>query len=56
MILDKESKIKIFRSTKNIPNLKLIDQIGTNAYDVLKYKNVIFTTSSIKSFEKRISK
>ena len=27
----------------DIPNLKIIDQEGTNAYDLLKYKNVIFT-------------
>ena len=56
IILDKESKTKIIRSAKNIPNLKVIDQLGTNAYDILKYKNVIFTISSIKSFEERLSK
>jgi len=56
IIIDKESKNKIIRSAKNIPNLKVIDQLGTNAYDILKYKNVIFTISSIKSFEERLSK
>ena len=56
IILDKESKTKIIRSAKNIPNLKLIDQLGTNAYDILKYKNVIFTSSSIKSFQERVTK
>jgi len=56
IILDKESKTKIIRSAKNIPNLKVIDQLGANAYDILKYKNVIFTISSIKSFEERLSK
>ncbi len=33
-----------------------VDQMGANAYDLLKYKNVIFTTSSIKSFQDRITK
>jgi large subunit ribosomal protein L4 len=55
-ISDKESTSKITKSTRNIPNIKIIDQAGTNAYDLLKFKNVIFTTSSIKSFEERVSK
>ena len=56
IISDKDSKLKIIKSARNIPNLKIIDQSGTNAYDILKYKNVIFTMSSIKSFQERISK
>ena len=38
------------------PLLKIGDQTGANAYDLLKYKNVIFTTSSIKSFQERVIK
>ena len=56
IISDKNSISKITKSTRNIPNLKIIDQAGTNAYDILKYKNVVFTISSIKSFQERISK
>ena len=56
IISDKDSKLKIYKSARNIPNLKIIDQEGTNAFDMLKYKNVIFTTSSIKSFQDRVSK
>jgi len=56
IISDKNSKLKIIKSARNIPSLKIIDQEGTNAYDLLKYKNVIFTTSSIKSFQDRVSK
>ena len=56
IISDKDSKNKIIKSARNIPNLKIIDQVGTNAYDLLKSKNVIFTTSSIKSFQDRVSK
>jgi len=56
MITDKNSKSKIIRSARNIPNLKIIDQEGTNVYDILKYKNVIFTTSSIKNFQERVSR
>ena len=56
IISDKNSKTKIIKSARNIPNLKIIEQEGTNVYDLLKYKNVIFTTSSIKSFQERIVK
>ena len=56
IISDKNSKTKIIKSARNIPNIKIIEQEGTNAYDLLKYKNVIFTASSIKSFQERVSK
>ena len=56
IISDKNSKSNIIKSARNIPNLKIVDQIGANAYDLLKYKNVIFTASSIKLFQDRITK
>ena len=56
IISDKNSKTKIIKSVRNIPNLKIIEQEGANAYDILKYKNVIFTASSIKSFQDRVTK
>ena len=56
IISDKDSKLKIIKSTRNIPNLKIIQQEGTNVYDLLKYKNVIFTITSIKSLQDRLSK
>ena len=56
IISDKDSKLKIIKSARNIPNLKIIEQQGTNVYDLLKYKNVIFTTTSIKSLQDRLSK
>ena len=56
IISDKSSKSKIVKSVRNIPNLKIIEQEGANVYDILKYKNIIFTTSSIKSFQDRITK
>ena len=56
IISDKNSKLKIIKSARNIPNLKIIEQEGTNVYDLLKYKNIIFTTTSIKSLQDRLSK
>ena len=56
IITDENSKSKIIKSARNIPNLKIIKQEGTNVYDLLKYKNVIFTITSIKSLQDRLSK
>ena len=54
IITDTNTFNNINRSVKNIRDLKLINEIGTNVYDLLKYKNVIFTLSSIKNIQNRI--
>ena len=56
LVTDEKSKSKIIKSTRNIPNLKVIDPAGVNVYDLLKYKNVIFTISSIRALQERLSK
>jgi len=56
IISDKDSKTKIIKSARNIPNLKIIEPEGTNVYDLLKYKNIIFTISSFKSLQERLLK
>ena len=56
IISDKSSTSNILKSARNIPNVKIIDEKGANAYDILKFKNVIFTTSSIKTFQERLIK
>ena len=56
IIPDENSRLKIIKSARNIPNLKIIKQEGANVYDLLKYKNVIFTITSIKSLQDRLSK
>ena len=54
IILDKSSLDKVGRSLKNIPDIK-VSEIGNLAiYDLLKYKKVIFTETSIKELEKRL--
>ena len=53
IILDKNSKDKIFRATKNIPNIKCTDIGHFSAYDILKFKKIIFTETSVKELEKR---
>ncbi len=56
IVFDKNSKLKVQKSVQNIPDLKIIEQDGANVYDLLKYKNVVFTISSIKSLQERLSK
>ena len=53
IIADKKSKDNIFKSVKNIPNVKITDVNHFSAYDLAKFKKVIFTETSIKELEKR---
>ena len=55
LILDKSSKEKIFKSIRNIPNVKVTDINHFSAFDIIKYKKLIFTASSLKELEKRYS-
>jgi len=55
IILDKSSKEKIEKSVRNIPNVKVTDVNHFSAFDIVKYKTVVFTESSIKELEKRYS-
>ncbi len=53
IILDNESKSKIYRSLRNLPNIKVADINHFSPIDVVKYKKLIFTVSSVKELEKR---
>ena len=54
IVSDKETQKNIFKSVRNIPDVKLISDEGANIYDMLKFKNVLFTASSIKNLQKRL--
>ena len=53
LILDKISKNKIERSVRNIPNTKVTDINHFSAFDIIKFKKIVFTESSVKELEKR---
>ena len=53
IILDKNSKNKIEKSTRNIPNIKITDINHFSSFDIIKFKKIVFTESSIKALEKR---
>ena len=54
IISDEDSMKNINKSARNIKNVKLINESGANVYDLLKYKNVIITSSSVKKIQNRI--
>ena len=54
IVSDEESKKNFLRSAKNIKNIKVINEEGANIYDMLKFTNVIITSSSMKKIENRI--
>ena len=55
MIIDKKSINNIYKSIKNIPNIKITDTNHFSCFDLAKYKKVIFTETSVKEIEKRYS-
>ena len=54
IISDTDSMKNINKSARNIKNIKLIKDEGTNIYDLFKYKNVIITSSSAKKIQDRV--
>ncbi|RPG99337.1 MAG: 50S ribosomal protein L4 [Candidatus Pelagibacter sp. TMED118] len=55
LIFDKSSKDKIYKSSKNIPNVKLTDINHFSSYDLVKYEKLILTETSLKEIESRYS-
>ena len=54
IISDVDSMKNINKSARNIKNVKLIKEEGTNIYDLFRYKNVIITSSSVKKIQERV--
>jgi len=54
IVSDKDSEKNFVKSARNIKNIKVIRDEGTNIYDLLKYTNVIITSSSMKKIETRL--
>ena len=55
IVSDKETHKNIFKSVRNIRDVKLIIDEGANLYDLLKFKNVLFTETSIKNIQKKLT-
>ena len=55
IILDKSSKDNIYKAIRNIPNIKVTDINHFSAFDIVKYKKIVFSETSVKELEKRYS-
>ena len=53
IISDNDTMKNINKSARNIKDVKIIKDEGTNIYDMFKYKNVIITSSSAKKIQER---
>ena len=53
IIRDKTSKDNVEKSIRNIPNIKVTDINHFSAFDIVKFKKVVFTETSVKELEKR---
>jgi len=54
IVSDKSSEKNLLRSARNIKNIKVINDEGANIYDMLKFTNVIITSTSMKKIETRL--
>ena len=54
IVSDKSSEKNFVKSARNIKNIKVISDEGANIYDMLKFTNVIITSSSMKKIEGRL--
>ena len=54
IVSDPDSEKNFMRSARNIKNIKIINESGANIYDMLKFTNLIITSSSMKKLETRL--
>ena len=54
IVSDQNSEKNFVKSARNIKNIKVIRDEGANIYDLLKFTNVIITSSSMKKIETRL--
>ena len=54
IVSDQNSEKNFVKSARNIKNIKVIRDEGTNIYDLLKFTNIIITSSSMKKIETRL--
>ena len=54
IVSDKDSEKNFVNSARNIKNIKVINDEGANIYDMLKFTNVIITSTSMKKIQTRL--
>lgn len=53
VVIDGENE-NLMKSSRNIPNIKVVQAGGLNVYDVLKYKTLVMTEDSIKKTQESL--
>ncbi len=53
-IFDQKTKTNTEISARNIANVKLLDTNSISVYDVIKYKNLVFSKTSVQELEKKL--
>ena len=54
LIVDQNNK-NLYLSARNIRNAKYVDARSLNVFDILKYENLLLSTTSLKTVEERLS-
>lgn len=56
LIVEETGNLKLIKSVRNLANAKYIAPEGLNVYDVLRYKTLVMTKSTVKQIEERLSR
>lgn len=55
LILIAQSDVKIERSARNLPKVKVLRVAGLNVYDLLRYEHLVITEEALKLLEERLA-
>jgi large subunit ribosomal protein L4 len=55
LVVIPQSDIKIERSARNLPKVKVLRVEGLNVYDLLRYEHLILTAGALKRLEERLA-
>ena len=55
MIVLEEKNDNLELSSRNVPDVKVLQSKGLNVYDILKYKTLILLEPVIKNIERRLA-
>ena len=55
LILVEEVQPSLYLSSRNIPNVQVLDVEGVDPVSLMRYKNVLATSGALKKLEERLS-
>lgn len=56
LVLDQKENVNLFKSARNIRNVKFLPDEGLNVYDLLRYDHVVATVAAIRKIEGALKK